>query len=190
MQGRIATQLTWCVASASLCAQPCLLGPLCPLLGLLLGASLLRGDGGPAALTLIHGLSCDFCPQYLSSNVVALRLKTGVLLGDGEAGSVRDTKHKAGASDAVDEAKLKRAIRAHANFAESTPFTFFLIFLAELNGAPTSLVHGAFTTLFLARVAHGSIGVTTDNTLGVGRPIGAATTLLITAAAGLYNVSD
>ena len=111
------------------------------------------------------------------------------MIGDGEAGSVRETKHKASASDAVDEAKLKRAIRAHSNFTESTPFAFFLIFLAELNGAPTSLVHGAFTTLFLARVAHGSLGITTDNTVGIGRPIGALTTLAVTALAGVYNVS-
>lgn len=141
-------------------------------------------------MRLTRALLPSLTAQYLTTDVVALRVKTGVMLGDGEAGSVRDTKHKASASDSVDEAKLKRAIRAHSNFSESTPFAFFLIFLAELNGAPTSLVHGAFSTLFLARVAHGSLGVTTDSTLGAGRPIGAIATIAVTAVAGLYNVSE
>jgi uncharacterized membrane protein YecN with MAPEG domain len=74
-------------------------------------------------------------------------------------------------------------------FEQSAPFAFFLIFLAELNGAPTSLVHGAFSTLFLARVAHGSFGVVTDNTVGIGRPIGIIGTYTVTFLAGLYNVS-
>lgn len=127
--------------------------------------------------------------QYLSSNVMALRVKTGIYLGNGEAGSVRDPNHKANATDGVDEAKLKRSIRAQTNFAEFTPFAFFLVFLAELNGAPTSLVHGAFSTLFVARVVHGSFGITTDDTVGFGRPVGTLTTFAITALAGLYNVS-
>jgi uncharacterized membrane protein YecN with MAPEG domain len=126
--------------------------------------------------------------QYLSSNVVGLRVSSGIYLGDGGEGSVRDPK-KAANVDGASGAQLQRAIRAHANFSEQTPFAFFLIFLAELNGAPTALVHGAFTTLFLARVAHGSFGIQTDDTVGLGRPIGYFTTLGVTALAGLYNVS-
>lgn len=119
---------------------------------------------------------------------MALRVKTGIMIGDGDSGSVRDSKHKASPQDAVDEATLKRSVRAQTNFAESTPFAFFLIFLAELNGAPTSLVHGAYSTLFVARVLHGSFGVTADDACGIGRPIGYLTTAAVTALAGLYNV--
>lgn len=110
------------------------------------------------------------------------------MIGDGEAGSVRQADHKASPSDSVDEAKLKRAVRAHANFVETAPFAFFLIFLAELNGAPTSLVHGAFSTLLIGRVAH-TLGIRADDACGSGRPIGTITTLGVTALAGLYNVS-
>jgi uncharacterized membrane protein YecN with MAPEG domain len=120
---------------------------------------------------------------------MALRVKTGLMIGDGEAGSVRDPKHKASPQDAIDEAKLKRSVRAQVNFAESTPFAFFLIFLAELNGAPTSLVHGAYSTLFIARVFHGSFGITADDAVAIGRPVGYLTTAAVTALAGLYNVS-
>lgn len=103
---------------------------------------------------------------------------------------VRNPSHKAGASDGDDEAKLKRAIRAHSNFSETTPFAFFLIFLAELNGAPTSLVHGAFSALFAARIAHSEIfGIRSDKGGGIGRVVGFFTTYGITLGAGLYNVS-
>lgn len=69
------------------------------------------------------------------------------------------------------------------------PFAFLLLFIAELNGAPTALVHGAFTTLFAARVLHGNFGIQTDNAAGAGRAIGALTTLLVSFGAGVYNVS-
>ncbi len=99
-------------------------------------------------------------------------------------------KEAKGQPNPADEAKLTRAIRAHSNFAEGTPFAFFLLFLAELNGAPTSLVHGGFLSLFLGRVAHGSFGIMDDTTAALGRPIGFILTYGITVAAGLYNVSE
>ncbi|PWO00228.1 hypothetical protein FA09DRAFT_328331 [Tilletiopsis washingtonensis] len=126
--------------------------------------------------------------SYLTSNVVALRLKTGVMIGDGETGSVRDPSHKESPTDKQDEAALKRAVRSAGNFSEHTPFAFFLIFISELNGAPTAIVHGAYTTLFLARVAH-DIGIKAPNSVGLGRPIGFAVTALLTVGAGAYNLS-
>ncbi|PWN48429.1 hypothetical protein IE53DRAFT_389386 [Violaceomyces palustris] len=126
---------------------------------------------------------------YLSSNVISYRLKTGLTLGDGGPGSVVVPSHKPSPEDATNQEKLKKSIRAHANFAESTPFAFFLIFLAELNGAPTSLVHGAFATLFLSRVAHSEFGIRLDSASGFGRPIGALATMAVTVAAGLYNLN-
>ena len=111
------------------------------------------------------------------------------MLGTGESGSVRAKDHKPSPSDAANEEALKRSVRAHGNFVESTPFSFFMIFLAELNGAPTYLVHAAYSTLFVARVAHAELGIRTDDTLGVGRPLGTIATLLVTLGAGAYNVS-
>ncbi|SPO27785.1 uncharacterized protein UTRI_10178 [Ustilago trichophora] len=75
-----------------------------------------------------------------------------------------------------------------ATLPESAPFAFFLIFLAELNGAPTSLVHAAYTTLFAARVAHANLGIQADNSAAPGRAIGTIVTLAVTIGAGLYNV--
>jgi uncharacterized membrane protein YecN with MAPEG domain len=126
--------------------------------------------------------------SYLSANVIVNRLNTNIYLGSTDSDKVygpgqKKTNHPA------DVAKLQRAVRAHANFSESAPFAFFLIFLAELNGAPTSLVHAAYTTLFAARVAHANIGIQAENSAAIGRPIGAIVTLAVTIGAGVYNVS-
>ena len=107
---------------------------------------------------------------------------------DGRLTQVRDPSHKESPTDKQDEAALKRAVRSAGNFSEHTPFAFFLIFISELNGAPTAIVHGAYTTLFLARVAH-DIGIKAPNSVGLGRPIGFAVTALLTVGAGAYNVS-
>ncbi|EPQ30099.1 uncharacterized protein PFL1_02216 [Pseudozyma flocculosa PF-1] len=123
--------------------------------------------------------------SYLGASVISLRMKTGLTLGEGDSPSIRLNSKS---PNAQDDTKLKQAVRAHANFNETVPLGFFLIFLAELNGAPTSLVHAAYTTLFLSRVAH-ALGITAPNASGRGRPIGAAGTLLVTLGAGLYNLN-
>jgi uncharacterized membrane protein YecN with MAPEG domain len=140
--------------------------------------------------SLAHSALFSGYYTYLASNVSYFRVQTGIMLGDGSSGSVRSSQHKAGNDESADEASLKRAVRAHANFSETTPFAFFLIFLAELNGAPTSLVHGAFTSLFLARVAHANLGLKADDIVGAGRLPGHLLTYGITVAAGLYNVGS
>ncbi|KAE8225437.1 hypothetical protein CF319_g1816 [Tilletia indica] len=124
---------------------------------------------------------------YLGTNVISNRFATGLYLGQGESSSDVRAPGKKQPSPAA-EAKLRRAVRAYGNFTEGTPLAFLLLFIAELNGAPTALVHGAFTTLFAARVLHGSFGIQNENTAGFGRPIGYATTLAVALGAGLYNL--
>ena len=82
-----------------------------------------------------------------------------------------------------------RASRVHGNFAEYTPFTITLLFLAELNGAPTAWVHAAYSTLFVARVAH-SFALTRPHTKFSKpiRAIGFFGTLAVILGAGLYNL--
>ncbi|KAJ9479940.1 hypothetical protein PHBOTO_003707 [Pseudozyma hubeiensis] len=126
--------------------------------------------------------------SYLSANVVVNRLNTNIYLGSGDSDKVYGPGDKK-VNTPAEVAKLQRAVRAHGNFTESAPFAFFLIFLAELNGAPTSLVHAAYTTLFAARVAHASIGIQAENSAAIGRPIGAVVTLAVTIGAGLYNLN-
>ncbi|KIS68350.1 uncharacterized protein UMAG_03445 [Mycosarcoma maydis] len=126
--------------------------------------------------------------SYLSANVVVNRLNTNIYLGSGDSDKVLGPGNKK-VNSPTELAKLQRAIRAHGNFSETAPFAFFLIFLAELNGAPTSLVHAAYTTLFAARVAHANLGIQAENSAAIGRPIGTLVTLAVTISAGLYNLN-
>ncbi|KAL9937504.1 hypothetical protein V8E36_003913 [Tilletia maclaganii] len=126
--------------------------------------------------------------SYLGANVVSLRLKTGVFLGGGENATTDIRAPGKKTPSPADEAKLRRAVRAYGNFTETTPFAFLLLFIAELNGAPTALVHAGFTTLFAARVLHGSFGIQAENAAAVGRPVGYVASLVVTLAAGLYNL--
>lgn len=86
------------------------------------------------------------------------------------------------------EEALQTARRSHANFAEYVPFTFGLLFLAELNGAPTSWVHAAYTALFAFRVSHATLGMHIGSGVNLGRKVGFIGTLVVMLGAGLYNV--
>ncbi|MCA3325715.1 MAG: MAPEG family protein [Roseomonas sp.] len=53
------------------------------------------------------------------------------------------------------DARLERAIRAHANFAEYVPFAVLLLVLAEWGGAWPWLLHALGALLVAARLSHG-----------------------------------
>ena len=72
----------------------------------------------------------------LTLQVVRLRRKDGVVLGDN--------------GDRV----LAKAIRGHANATEQLPIALILMGLAELQGAPTTLLWLAATALVIGRVMH------------------------------------
>lgn len=59
--------------------------------------------------------------------------------------------------DAGNEGML-RAMRVHANFAEYVPFSLFLIFLVEAQGAYPLLVHALCLCLLVGRLSH-ALGV-------------------------------
>jgi len=80
---------------------------------------------------------------WLSFRVIRQRRSARVALGSGG------------------DARLERAIRAHANFAEYVPFAVLLLVLAELGGAWSVLLHGLGALLVVARLSHG-IGIAKD----------------------------
>ena len=123
--------------------------------------------------SLVHSAIFAGYYSYLSTKTAIRRHVTGK---DHTALSEKD--------DAV-----YRASRVHGNFAEYTPFTITLLFLAELNGAPTAWVHAAYSTLFVARVAH-SFALTRPHTKFSKpiRAIGFFGTLVVILGAGLYNL--
>ena len=72
----------------------------------------------------------------LSLNVIRIRFKHRVSVGDG------------GAKEVV------KAMRVQANCAEYAPLTLLLMTLSELQGAPGWLLHGLGLCLLAGRVAH------------------------------------
>ena len=72
----------------------------------------------------------------LSIRTLRVRRKAQVAVGDG--GNIQ----------------LLRAMRAHANFAEYTPFALLLIAFMELEGLSHGLVHAHCLALLVGRCAH------------------------------------
>jgi uncharacterized protein len=73
----------------------------------------------------------------LSARVSRLRLSKNIWLGDGG------------------DARLQRAIRGHANFAEYVPLALVLLALLELGRTSIYLPHALGIVLVVARVLHG-----------------------------------
>lgn len=78
--------------------------------------------------------------MLLSANVVRIRMKSGVMLGDG--------------TGAADGAPLLAAVRMHANFSEYVPLCLILIGGLEYAAAPHILVLGLAGSLVLGRALH------------------------------------
>ncbi|CCU99556.1 unnamed protein product [Malassezia sympodialis ATCC 42132] len=120
--------------------------------------------------SLVHSALFAGFYSYLSANVVVKRLQTGVIR----------------ANEGGNDASLSRAVRAHASFFEYTPFSFALLFLAELNGAPTAWVHAGYTALFATRLVH-TVGLLHSKASNVFRKVGFFGTLIVMLATAGYN---
>lgn len=111
--------------------------------------------------------------SYLSLNVVANRFRSGI----------KDAK------DTGNDEKTFRAMRAHGNFGEYTPFAITLLFLAELNGAPTAWVHAGYVTLFASRVSASVALLLSPNKFTFPlRGFGFFGTVVVILGTGLYNL--
>ncbi len=76
----------------------------------------------------------------------AIRLRRRLLIPVGDGG----------------HANLRKALRAHGNFAEYVPFALLLIYLLEVAGASPLWVHGCGSVLLLGRLVH-AFGVSQVN---------------------------
>ena len=72
----------------------------------------------------------------LSFNVIRLRMKLQIALGDGK------------------DKQLRRAIRVHGNYAEYVPLTLIMIYFVEIQSQNLLLVHGLCSAFVLARLSH------------------------------------
>ncbi|MCH9670655.1 MAG: MAPEG family protein, partial [Gammaproteobacteria bacterium] len=74
--------------------------------------------------------------MVLSVRAILLRRASKVALGDG------------------DQPALRRAVRAHANFAEYVPFALILLFFLEVQAIADSTIHLLCAALLIGRVLH------------------------------------
>lgn len=79
-------------------------------------------------------LALMFCA--LSLRVVLLRSRLKASFGD------------------ADDARLRRATRAHGNFAEYVPLALMLLLMLELAGRHSMWLHAAGSLLLVSRAAH------------------------------------
>ncbi|KAH9811592.1 membrane-associated, eicosanoid/glutathione metabolism protein [Melampsora americana] len=126
---------------------------------------------------------------YLGASVSVLRSKTKYCkVGTGPDAVKGIDKASDQVASAADVEALQIAARAHANFSEQVPISLIMTILAEINGAPTYLVHTLYAALFSLRVAHNELGMKLNNTIGMGRPVGTVGNWLLLASTGIYNL--
>lgn len=84
---------------------------------------------------------------------------------------------------------LRKALRAHANFAEYTPITVFLLYMLEAAALyPSVLLHGLSLALCIGRVSH-AYGVSQVNENYRYRVFGMVITLAVLSSAALLNLA-
>ena len=80
---------------------------------------------------------------------------------------------------------MLRAMRVHSNFAEYAPFTLFMIYLVEINGASPLLVHALGVSLLIGRLSH-AFGVSRHNEQYQYRVAGMALTFTVFLLSSAY----
>ncbi|MDX1484099.1 MAG: MAPEG family protein [Alphaproteobacteria bacterium] len=121
-------------------------------------------------LTATYGAVLALILVGLSVNVIRLRVRHRVSLGDG----------------GVDP--LRRAIRGQGNFSEYVPLTLILMLTLELLGQPAWLIHAAGGALLVGRIVHGVCFACFDRAMGL-RRAGMALTFAAILIAALGNLA-
>ena len=106
---------------------------------------------------------------FVALSIRTLRLRRRLRIGIGDAGNEQ----------------MLRAMRVHSNFAEYVPLTLFLIYLAEVQGAPALLIHALGLCLLSGRLSH-AYGVSQANENYTFRVFGMAMTFISLISASAY----
>ncbi|NQY34903.1 MAG: MAPEG family protein [Alteromonadaceae bacterium] len=106
----------------------------------------------------------------LTVNIIKLRFKYRVGLGDGE------------------QVPLVKAIRTHGNFIEYIPLAIILLAVYELNGAEDLWLHLIGIILVLGRVFH-AVGLRKTTGASLQRQTGVISTLLVLLVLAILNIS-
>lgn len=112
---------------------------------------------------------------FVALSVRTLRLRRSLKIAIGDGGDKR----------------MLRAMRVHSNFAEYVPYALLMIYLAEVNGAPSILIHALGLSLLIGRLSH-AFGVSRDHEQFQYRVAGMAltfTVLLLSSAFLLFSAA-
>jgi uncharacterized membrane protein YecN with MAPEG domain len=105
----------------------------------------------------------------LAVRVMLARRRTSIGLGDGG------------------DRAIACAIRAHGNATEYVPLALILLLVLELNQTLPLLLHAFGTALLVGRIVH-AVGLSGAAGYSAGRAMGAAITLIVTAAMALMLI--
>jgi len=105
----------------------------------------------------------------LSFNIIRLRFKFKVAIGDGE------------------QKPLTAAIRIHGNFIEYIPLALILLGCYELNGADNLWLHILGGLLFVGRILH-AIGLGKSIGISIQRQVGMLFTFLVLLILSIENI--
>jgi uncharacterized protein len=108
---------------------------------------------------------------FLTINIIRLRFKFKVGLGDGE------------------QRPLIKAIRIHGNFSEYMPLALILLAIYEINGGSEFGLHIFGSTLVVGRLAH-AIGLTKTMGTSLPRQLGILSTFVVLLALAWLNIAN
>ncbi len=106
---------------------------------------------------------------FLAINIIRLRFKHRVGLGDGE------------------QKPLIKAIRIHGNFTEYVPLALILLAIYELNSGEVLYLHLLGITLVIGRLFH-AIGLTKSMGTSLPRQIGTLSTFIVLISLAVLNI--
>lgn len=112
--------------------------------------------------TVTFGAAISLCLLFivLTARVSIKRQSQNTALGNGKNNSA-----------------LQKAIRAQGNLTESLPLFILLLYLVEVNGAPTTYIWVLAGLYGLARLSH-AVGISQQRDFSLLRTIGGGATLL------------
>jgi len=105
----------------------------------------------------------------LSMNIIRLRLKNKIGIGDGG------------------NEMLAKAVRVHGNFSEYIPLALLLLGIYELNGAGPLWLHALGATLFIGRILH-AVGLTKTIGASKQRQIGMISLFIVMLILAVENI--
>jgi hypothetical protein len=121
------------------------------------------------SITVLYASLLAILLLVLSFNVIRLRFKLKVALGDGE------------------QKTLTAAIRVHGNFIEYIPLALILLGCYELSGADSLWLHILGGLLFVGRILH-AIGLGKSIGTSIQRQVGTLLTFLVLLILSIENI--